>query len=96
MSQPELPAPMTSTRLPAKTVALLYSLVCITVPSKWPGKVGTFGSLRVPLATRTPAWVVVRPLAVTCQAPSTGSIRSTSVPKVNPSRRPKWSANSVK
>nr|WP_196804073.1 hypothetical protein [Marmoricola sp. URHB0036] len=45
---------------------------------------------------RTPACRVVSPLAVTCQAPSTGSIRVTSVPKLYPSRSPKWSAKSVK
>ena len=70
--------------------------MCITVPSNFPANVGTLGSLRVPLAMSTPAWVVVRPLAVTFHAPSTGSIRSTSLPNENPSRRPKWSAKSVK
>ena len=83
MSQPEFPAPTTSTRLPAKAVADLYALEWMSSPSKHPSNDGTLGSLRVPLATITPAcrWVV--PPATTSQVPSpTGLAEVTSAPKV--------------
>ena len=67
-SQPELPAPTTSTRSPASWSVLRYAPEWICNPAKVPGTAGTFGSHRCPFATRTPSYSAVSPdSSVTCQ-----------------------------
>ncbi len=51
MSEPEFPAPTTSTRSPLKGCAFLYSLECRRRPSNRPGHAGITGSRVHPVAT---------------------------------------------
>ena len=88
MSQPLLPAPTMSTRLPAKIEALLYSLEWMSSPVKVPGKLGTLGSARVPLARTTPS----NRSPSTDQPSASRTTEATGVSKRNFSRKPKVSA----